>query len=300
MSSLKEIEHKIKEILTSLHYDKEEAASICRRLITEILSISDTKLFLIDKDTQLSIEEEIKANNYIKRLNNNDALQYIISKADFYKYQFFVDKSVLIPRPETEELCLMAIDEIRKLKKNSDLPIRIWDICTGSSAIAYTLAMELGEKDYILASDISREALLTAKINIDRLPPDRARVELLCSDILLEKGRNTEDFFDIIISNPPYIQPSEALSMADNVLKNEPHIALFAPEDDPIVFYKAIAELIKKDYLKKDGLMLFEINPLLAEETKRAVSKKSGIDMANIEIIKDIYGKERFIKIRNK
>lgn len=299
MSSIREFEYNAKEILQSLGYDKGESDAICRRLIEDILKISNSKLFLLDKDTQFSIDEEMKAVDYLDKLKKNEPLQYILSKADFYKYQIIVDKSVLIPRPETEELCLLAIDEIKRLQKIGKTPIRIWDICTGSSVIAYTLAMELVAKDYILASDLSKYALETAKKNIANIGEGKAKIELLEDDILQEKSKNCGEKFDIIISNPPYIMPSEAIDMEDNVLKNEPYMALFAPENDPIIFYKAIASLIKLEYLRKDGIMLFEINPMLAKETKKAISEFSGINLEYINIIKDIYGKERFIRLRN-
>lgn len=231
------------------------------------------------KAISLTEKEQHRLDEVVERLNTQEPIQYILGKADFFGRVFGVNPSVLIPRPETE----LLIDVIKK--ESSNVPGKILDIGTGSGCIGITLAKELPAKT-VLAFDISEAALKTASENAKDL---WAQVDFRKTDIL------TEDIpfidLEVVVSNPPYVTFSEKLSMNDNVLKHEPHLALFVPDNDPLVFYKAIAKKGLKA-LTPGGKIFVEINEQFGKETER-VFRMEGFTM--IRSIKDLQGKDRVV-----
>jgi len=217
----------------------------------------------------------------IKRLNRNEPLQYVLGEADFYGRKFFVDSSVLIPRPETE----LLIREVKNRLVEKGKRYSILDVGTGSGCIAITLALEFLFAT-ITATDVSPGALKVAQRNASQL---NAKVDFQKHDILnSELGFGQ---FDLIVSNPPYIAEFEKSSMQKNIIEYEPHLALFVPDSDALIFYRALCRQSRK-YLRREGWLIVEINERFGSETK-SLLEVFGFD--NIKIIKDIDGKDRFV-----
>ena len=215
----------------------------------------------------------------LRRLSSWEPVQYVTGKADFCGREFKVAPGVLIPRPETEMLVEMA----KKLLKGSRSP-SILDLCTGSGCIAWSLQLDLPEAK-VCGIDVSDEALEIARNQFECGSP-----AFLKADILKQPAIDGE--FDLIVSNPPYVLCEEKVNMRQNVLNYEPEMALFVPNDDPLVFYRAIA-LWSKNLLRKGGAGLVEINERLGDETA-ALFAGSGFEQ--VETIKDYFGKNRFVK----
>jgi len=228
-----------------------------------------------------------------KQLEQEVPLQYIIGKTEFYGLPFVVNKHVLIPRPETEELVAWVVSESSRFKTfntstkqtTETKQLKILDIGTGSGCIPISLKKQLPFAK-ISAIDISKEALTVAKKNAVLNNVD---IHFILQDIL--KTVALDQHYDIIISNPPYVRELEKKELKNNVLKNEPHVALFVENDNPLIFYAKIAELAKK-YLNKNGLLFFEINQYLGTETIDLVNKKG---LKNIQLKKDMFGNDRII-----
>lgn len=228
-----------------------------------------------------------------KQLEQEVPLQYIIGKTEFYGLPFVVNKHVLIPRPETEELVACVVSESSRVKTfntstkqtTETKQLKILDIGTGSGCIPISLKKQLPFAK-ISAIDISKEALTVAKKNAVLNNVD---IHFILQDIL--KTVALDQHYDIIISNPPYVRELEKKELKNNVLKNEPHVALFVENDNPLIFYAKIAELAKK-YLNKNGLLFFEINQYLGTETIDLVNKKG---LKNIQLKKDMFGNDRII-----
>ena len=228
-----------------------------------------------------------------KQLEQEVPLQYIIGKTEFYGLPFVVNKHVLIPRPETEELVAWVVSESSRFKTfntstkqtTETKQLKILDIGTGSGCIPISLKKQLPFAK-ISAIDISEEALSVAKKNAVLNNVD---IHFILQDIL--KTVALDQHYDIIISNPPYVRESEKKELKNNVLKNEPHVALFVENDNPLIFYAKIAELAKK-YLNKNGLLFFEINQYLGTETIDLVNKKG---LKNIQLKKDMFGNDRIV-----
>ena len=228
-----------------------------------------------------------------KQLEQEVPLQYVIGKTEFYGLPFVVNKHVLIPRPETEELVACVVSESSRVKTfntstkqtTETKQLKILDIGTGSGCIPISLKKQLPFAK-ISAIDISKEALTVAKKNAVLNNVD---IHFILQDIL--KTVALDQHYDIIISNPPYVRESEKKELKNNVLKNEPHVALFVENDNPLIFYAKIAELAKK-YLNKNGLLFFEINQYLGTETIDLVNKKG---LKNIQLKKDMFGNDRII-----
>jgi release factor glutamine methyltransferase len=218
------------------------------------------------------------------RLLKHEPIQYILGEADFYGLKFKVSPAVLIPRPETEELVHLCVQD-NKRKVGLD----ILDIGTGSGCIAVYLKKELPQAN-VTAIDISTEALAVAKENAEL---NNVSVTFKQLDILQYHEAETLPQFDIIISNPPYIAESESAGMEANVLNNEPHIALFAPGEDALIFYRVIAAF-SKVHLKKRGCIYLEINAAFSQQVA-AIFRAEGYE--NIEIIQDMQGRTRMAKV---
>lgn len=294
MITLQLAKNLIRKTLSSVNYEQTEILAVEKRLLEDILQLPTSLLFTLDKDTILRDDEEDKLNNYLKKLSLNMPLQYVLKKTYFHKHLLHIEQGALIPRAETEELCDMVINSIKEYSK----PIKILDACTGSGCIAFSLAYQLNSDSEVFAVDISDDAIKVANKNFRNLPANKAKINCLKADIF---NLNLDiPKFDIIVSNPPYIMPYEINDMAKNVTEYEPHIALFAPNDDYMAFYKALGELIKVGYLKKGGSMWLEINPILYKETVEKISETSGIPTDYISVLDDMSGKKRFIHLINK
>ena len=271
--------------LTPVYGDGE--AKAISRLVYEVrfaLTLSD---ICIGKDTQLSANDQAELAEITRRLEQQEPIQYILGQADFCGRTFLVNQNVLIPRPETEELCRWIISEFRdESLEFSDYSIL--DIGTGSGCIAITLTAEL-PKAQVTAWDISEAALQVARENARRL---HSNVTFEQTDAL--NAPQDHERWDVIVSNPPYICNKERARMEANVLEHEPHTALFIPDDSPLLFYSAIAQY-GLTALKTGGLLYFEMNPLYAQELADMLSMMSYHD---IEIKIDQYGKQRMIRAR--
>ena len=230
---------------------------------------------------RLSEEDKERLEELKKRLKEGEPVQYITGKAPFCGYNFHVASGVLIPRPETEEL----VEKISAKAAECSHRLSILDIGTGSGCIAVTMA--LGGND-VTAWDISDDALSIARENAERLG---AAVTFEKRDILRSRDNRESKSWDIIISNPPYICKKEAADMESNVLDHEPHIALFVPDDEPLLFYDAIARYGTLN-LKDGGMLAFEINPLYAEKLATLLAD---LGYHDVEIHQDSFGKKRFI-----
>ena len=265
-------------------YEADEAKAIVRWVLDVRFGLSWADI-LCGKVTELSANDQTELEKIMLRLEKGEPVQYIIGVADFCGRQFHVEPGVLIPRPETAELC-------RQIVSSSHLTGgEILDIGTGSGCIAITLALKMPETK-VTAWDISDDALRIASENASRLG---AQVTFKHRDIL-DSSLFTLHFslpcWDLIVSNPPYICTSEADGMAQNVLDYEPCEALFGPEEDPALFYKRIGDYAFTA-LKPGGQLWFELNPLTADEVSAYLES---IGFINIEILCDQYGKRRFLK----
>jgi release factor glutamine methyltransferase len=271
-------------LLTPL-YGEGEAKAIARMVYEVRYGLTFTDL-CIGKDTQLSADDQAELEEIAQRLERHEPIQYVLGKAEFMGEWYDVEPGVLIPRPETEELVRWII-----LKET---PATILDIGTGSGCIAITLAA-MYPKATVTAWDISEKALEVARKNAKHLGVNVnfEQVDILSKSPLL-LGRGLGVGFSIIVSNPPYICNKERKAMEQNVLDYEPHEALFVPDDDPLLFYRAIAEYGKKA-LKPDGWLYFEINPLYAAPLRELLNVMSYHD---IECKDDQYGKQRMIRAR--
>ena len=219
----------------------------------------------------------------LEQLKLQIPIQYLLGTTHFFGLEFYVNKDVLIPRPETEELVDWIIKN-QKLKVESH-KIKILDIGTGSGCIAISLAKNLINAQ-VFAIDISEKALATAQKNADL---NKVNVNFIQKNIL--ETANLDQDFDIIVSNPPYVRNLEKAEIQKNVLDNEPHLALFVEDNDALIFYKKIAELALKN-LSKNGVLYFEINQYLGNETEELLKN---LGFKNIELRKDIYGNNRMI-----
>ncbi len=262
----------------TLPQEASETDSMVYLILESIAGITRSDI-IAQKAVSLTSDEETKLDEVIDRVNKNEPVQYILGKAHFYGQEFQVNPSVLIPRPETE----LLVEEV--LKRTSNVPGKILDIGTGSGCIAITLAKKLSQKT-VIAFDVSDEALQTATENAKQLS---AKVDFQHVDILKDEIPFQE--LEFMVSNPPYVAVSEKETMNRNVLEHEPHLALFVADNDPIIFYKAIA---KKGMLtlKPEGKIVVEINERFGKETAD-VFRMEGF--TKIEIVKDLQGKDRIV-----
>lgn len=229
---------------------------------------------------EMTAEKAAELNKIFGRLMEGEPVQYVLGRAEFCGRWFSVRPGVLIPRPETEELCAWITAD----SKASASP-KVLDIGTGSGCIAITLQLDMPESK-VTAWDISADALDVARENAQRLG---ANVNFVKQDALNAKP---EGEWDVIVSNPPYICEKEKKDMAVNVLEHEPHTALFVPDADPLLFYRAITRLAVQT-LSKGGRLYFEINPIYADDTCRMMQAEG---MTAVELRSDMYGKQRMAK----
>ena len=274
-------------------YDADEAQSIVRWLLDACFGLSLTDI-VCGKVEQLPADDAHRLEGLMLRLEQGEPVQYVVGEAPFGGRSFHVEPGVLIPRPETEELCrrIVAANSRPYCGLQPPRPLDVLDVGTGSGCIACPLALDLSPVS-VSAWDLSPDALLVARTNAHRL---QAEVNLSCRDALLAaceaEGRGETGRWDIIVSNPPYIAEREQADMRPNVLRYEPRMALFVPDDDPLRFYRAIAQYARRT-LRGQGQLWFEINPLFAAPLERMLAEQ-GFDQ--VDILCDQFGRKRFAK----
>ena len=287
-------------------YDAGEAQAIVRTVLDVKYGMTLTDI-ICGKVNEISADEERKLEEIIIRLQKGEPVQYVLGEADFAGRPFHVEPGVLIPRPETAELCQWIEEDIAG--KSTDSPKdssedsskdspevspqatddakQILDICTGSGCIAITLGLNIPNSE-VTGWDISEDALRIAQGNVEMLKAGNVRIEYQDA-LMLPKAAEAAD---IIVSNPPYICEKEKADMEKNVLEHEPSLALFVPDEDPLKFYRAIAEYASSA-LKSGGALYFEINPIYEKETREMLLK---LDFKDIETKEDAFGKKRMMR----
>lgn len=294
--------HDICQRLTPL-YGQQEAKAMTRMLLEDLFSLSFADI-LCGATEHLSDADTLRLQQSVARLLDAEPLQYVTGTAFFCGHPFHVAPGVLIPRPETEWIVDTAVNLVM-----SSAP-RILDIGTGSGCIATSISLALADKHcYTEAWDISEDALRIAADNAASLGADvefrrrdalrleeekseEMRLEKEKGGAVVTSGLDAAESWDIIVSNPPYICNREAADMHANVLRHEPHLALFVPDTDPLLFYRAIACYAMRS-LRKGGWLLFECNSLYAHDTAQMASD---MGFATSVVEDDCFGKPRFVK----
>jgi release factor glutamine methyltransferase len=274
----------IVQLLCSI-YPAEEARAIADRLFEHFFKLSPTRRMLAantvpDHDLLVQLQEAVK------KILDHVPLQYVTGQAYFMEMDFRVNPSVLIPRPETEEMVSMIIAQLKRNENHQQL--RIIDIGTGSGCIAVSLKYNLPGST-VTAVDISADALAVAAANAGAY---YTAIEFIQADILNEECWETLPGCDVIVSNPPYVTHSEKPLMLPNVLNYEPHTALFVPDHDPLLFYRAILRFAKCKLTNK-GVLWFEINEMYGQELRNMAIDQG---FSEVNIIFDFRGKSRFLQ----
>lgn len=279
-------------------YPQKEARSIVLMLCEEVLG-TENYTHIVEPEFKIDDKKLPELEAAMERLKKMEPVQYVLGHTEFYGRTFKVDPAVLIPRPETELLCRDAIKlgmRVYRMRspygKNAE-PVRILDLCTGSGCIAWTMALSIpGSR--VTAVDVSDAALEVAAgqdfaselKSKETFKPEFIKADVLDSEQEIELGP-----FDMVLSNPPYVMESEKEDMRRNVLEYEPESALFVPDDDPLLFYRAIARWSQR-FMSPDGVGLSEVNESLARQTE-TVFKAAGY--AHTEIVRDLSDKNRYI-----
>jgi release factor glutamine methyltransferase len=263
-------------------YPNQEIESIFKIVARHVLNYSKIDIHLY-KDENILSSFENKLMAILDRLSSGEPVQYILGETEFYGLTLKVDHRVLIPRQETEYMVDIVIHSLPKEK-----PLQIIDLCTGSGCIAIALAKNLPNA-IITATDISKNAISLATENSIAC---KAEINFRLDNLL--NPENNLDFYDCIISNPPYVRELEKMQMHRNVLDFEPAIALFVADSDPLLFYRALTSYAKT-HLLKDSLIMVEINENLGLETAELFHNSN---FSNVEILKDLQNKDRYIKAR--
>lgn len=264
-------------------YDR-NAINILAAVILEVFAGVDKTEIYTSTDRAVTESVLLKINNAIKRLKNEEPIEYITGYAEFYGLRFKVTPDVLIPRPETEEL----VKHVFNLFRYNPNPANILDACTGSGCIAVALKKIL-PRAQLYAFDSNPKALEIAALNAAY---NDTAVSTYRDDLLNHTHCTSLPPLDALLCNPPYIKASEKALMRKNVLDYEPHTALFVPDDNPLIYYVALAEL-GKNLLKKGALLFCEINETLGNNTAQLFTEKGYKDVA---LIKDMNNKDRFVK----
>lgn len=287
---LKELQNIFHKELDAI-YGKEEVDSFFYLCTEHYLSVPRIQLTL-EPELTITKPETDTFFKVLEHLKQQKPIQYLLGETEFFGLPFKVNENVLIPRPETEELVALILQNVKKENPNSKR-INVLDIGTGSGCIAISLAKNLSNAE-VYALDVSKEALVIAKQNAKI---NNTEIIFIEADILNQSchsALDAESKFDIIVSNPPYVRHLEKIEIQPNVLDNEPHLALFVEDDNPLLFYKAITNFAGKK-LKPNGQLYFEINQYLGEETKALLTDAN---FENVELIKDLNGNYRMLKGR--
>ncbi|MGY5356197.1 peptide chain release factor N(5)-glutamine methyltransferase [Wenyingzhuangia sp. IMCC45467] len=262
------------------HYPNTELDSFFKIILENVLHLSKID-FALDPNKFISDDKSILIDDIIAGLEQQKPIQHLIGFTEFMDLKFIVNEHVLIPRPETEELIYWMLNDFSNIQN-----IDVLDIGTGSGCIPITLAKNLNNAN-VNTIDISTKAIQTAKENAKE---NKVSINFIHQDIL--QATKLPQQYDVIVSNPPYVRNLEKQEMQKNVLDFEPHLALFVADDNPLIFYKKIAELAKVS-LKPNGALYYEINQYLGQET---VELLKNIGFKNIELKKDMFGNDRMIK----
>jgi release factor glutamine methyltransferase len=265
----------------SAQYDKDELNEIISLALEAVKGFTKTALTM-QSDAKLTTNEAYELGRILYDLKQNKPIQYILGYSWFYGMKFTVNEDVLIPRPETEELCRWIIETAKHKAEIKN----VLDIGTGSGCIAIAVKKNLSHLN-VTALDVSGKALAVAKTNAEQ---NQTSIHLIHADILQQPALAQR--FDIIVSNPPYVLHSDKTSLHERVIKHEPHLALFADEEDALVYYKAIADFAAQ-HLNENGILFFEIHESKGKEVTDLFISKSFRD---VELRKDISGKDRMIK----
>jgi len=282
-----------KEIVRHIHsiYDEVEGTNIAELLLEHITRLQRIER-VVKKDQTLAAEQVQLLNAAIERLQNHEPVQYITNEAWFAGMKLYVDRSVLIPRPETEELVEWILKEFRMLRRSpfgQNVRCKILDVGTGSGCIAIALKKNLPAAE-VWACDVSDEALNIARMNADAL---QAAIDFVPLDFLNKEQRKQLPQVDVIVSNPPYVPQKDKTEMRKNVVDFEPSAALFVPDNDPLIFYSAIADF-GKGKLSSKGVIYVEIHEGLGAQIRKLFQEKG---YGFIEIKKDLQGKDRMAKV---
>jgi release factor glutamine methyltransferase len=273
-------------------YDDREAANIADLVIENITGFRKIDRIL-NKQFPLNEKQPRQLQNFTSELLQHKPVQYVLHEAWFAGMKFYVDENVLIPRPETEELINWIIEDLPLTTRHLTLTthnslLTILDVGTGSGCIPIALKKKLSSPE-IEAIDLSEQALNVAKQNAQT---HNAKIKFKLVDILAKDSWQSLPMYDVIVSNPPYVKKSEASAMHAHVVEHEPHLALFVPDEDPLIFYKAIAQFGLM-HLNKNGKLFFEINESFGAEVTQLLQQNGYI---NVEQKKDMQGKDRMIK----
>lgn len=268
----------IKESLAGL-YSPNEITFLTQIVIENVTDLS-IPMIISDKNRKITINQQKRIEEIIERLKKSEPIQYILGEAQFFDLKFKVNKDVLIPRPETEELVELIIED-----NQDNRAVKILDIGTGSGCIAISLAKYLNNLT-VSAWDVSESALIVAAENActNNVNVDFQKVDVLGCIPAQQK-------YDLIVSNPPYVLDSEKRAMDNNVLRYEPHLALFVEDNEALIFYERIAS-IAQGLLNKGGRLYFEINEQKGQETVNMLEDKG---FSKVSIKKDISGKDRIV-----
>jgi release factor glutamine methyltransferase len=269
-------------------YDEGEIKALTKNSLIHSLKISATDL-QIKKKEKLNNRQVEDALSILKRLKAFEPFQHITGEAYFMGYTFKVNKNVLIPRPETEELVEWILEETKIFKNKTNNRFNILDIGTGSGCISISLKKKLPFAE-ITAIDISKDAIKVAKQNAEL---NNVKISFIESDILKTGFVKTKIPFDLIVSNPPYISSHEKMHMHRNVTDHEPYIALFVEGKNPLLFYERIADISSGNCLKSGGFLYFEMNESFSAEISEMIISKG---FSNVVVKKDMSGKNRLIR----
>jgi len=280
---LKDIKNTFHKELDAI-YGRNEVDSFFHLLIEHYFKLPK---FITALEPEHSISEEGELNMFaaLSELIDQRPIQYILGATEFCGLPFKVNENVLIPRPETEELVQWIVDE------NTNDKAYVLDIGTGSGCIAISIAKQLVNSK-VYALDVSKDALNLAQQNaiLNNIPIEIIQANILNPELLAAELAQTK--FDVLVSNPPYVTMKEKTQMTSNVLDNEPHLALFVDNESPLLFYEKIIMFAKK-VLNNPGNLYFEINENYGEEICNLLNKEN---FDNIELKKDVYGKDRMVK----
>ncbi len=267
-------------------YPEREAREMVYAALEKILGTT-RYTHILEPDYKVSGGDLLQIRAAFSRMASGEPLQYVLKEAWFYGRKFNVSPDVLIPRPETEILCRTVIDGL-----SAGRNIRLLDLCTGSGCIAWTLALEMPGSD-VVAVDISDGALKVADSQdfSEEISATGARKPQFIKADVLAQPLTSLGQFDVIVSNPPYVMESEKALMRSNVLDYEPHLALFVSDDDPLLFYRAVAKWALQ-MLKPGGYGIVEINEALAPETEEIFR---GLGFRDVHTLKDLHDRDRFI-----
>ena len=273
-------------------YPEREAREMVYAALENLLGTT-RHTHILEPCYKVSDDDLAEVRDAFAKLASSEPLQYVLKEAWFYGRRFNVSPDVLIPRPETELLCRAVLDSLSGLDISGGRSVRLLDLCTGSGCIAWTMALEVPGSD-VVAVDISDGALKVADgqdFSEEMSSIDARKPQFIKADVLAHPLTSLGQF-DIIVSNPPYVMESEKALMRANVLDHEPHLALFVSDDDPLLFYRAVAKWALL-MLRPGGYGIVEINEALSFDTEEVFLD---LGFRNVRTIKDLHDRDRFVE----